>query len=139
MSTHLVFPMAFYVLYMWCLAAFMFNSRVRAIKTGEVAAKYFKAYNTQPPAERTILIGRHYDNQFQVPMLFFAGCLAHMLVGKADLWTLVSAWLFIGTRLLHSKIHLGSNILQRRVAAFAAGWFVVVVLWLQLVYYVLRG
>jgi hypothetical protein len=36
----------------------MFRTRVRAIKSGEVPAKYFKAYTGQQPAERTITFGR---------------------------------------------------------------------------------
>ena len=60
--------MAFYAFFIWALGVYMFRTRVRALKTGEVDAKYFKVYTGQPPSERTILVGRHYDNQFQVPL-----------------------------------------------------------------------
>ncbi len=134
MKNQLIFPMAFYVFYIWCLTVAMFRTRVRAIKTGEVAAKYFKAYSGSPPADKTVLIGRHYDNQFQVPILFFLACVLHISTGAPNMITLVLAWLFVVSRLLHSWVHLGSNILQKRVGAFAAGWIIVLLLWAQLAY-----
>lgn len=125
--------MAFYVVYMWLLALYMFRTRLRAIRSGEVAAKFFKTYTGEPPAERTIIVGRHYDNQFQVPLLFLLGCSLHIALGTQNQSTLVVAWLFVFFRLLHSFVHLGSNKLQKRVAAFASAWIMALILWLQLI------
>ena len=139
MKLQLVYPMAFYVFYVWLIAIFMFRSRIRAVMSGEVSAKYFKSYTGQPPADRTILIGRHYDNQFQNPMLFFAACIAHMVVGAVDTATIVLAWAFIVCRLWHSWVHLGKNKIMVRVAAFASSWLVIFLMWAQLVYFAING
>ena len=134
MRNQLVLPMAFYVFYIWCLAVFMFRTRVKAIKSGEVGPKFFKTYTGTPPSERTTLVGRHYDNQFQLPLVFFVVCTLHISIGKPDGITLGLAWLFVITRLIHSWVHLGSNILPQRVVAFTTGWIAVLLMWAQLVY-----
>jgi hypothetical protein len=136
MTNQLVFPMAAYVLYMWCLAVLNFRTRVGSAKRGEVDPKYFKALQGSAP-ERVITVGRHFDNQFQAPVIFLIGCVAHMVLGKANDLTIVLAWAFIVTRLAHSFIHLGGNKLRKRVMAFAAGWLVMLVMYGQLVYFAL--
>lgn len=132
----LVYPMTFYVLYIWALVFRNFRIRVRAIKNKEVSAKYFKSFQGDPVPDHLHILGRHYDNQFQVPLLFFIVCVAHMVLAAANIWTIGLAWVFILTRLAHSWIHLGRNHLMFRVTAFASGWVVVVILWLQLCYFV---
>ncbi len=122
---------------MWCLAVMMFRSRVRAIKSGKIAPKYFKTYMGQAPEEKVIVMGRHYDNQFQVPVLFLITCAVCLAMNSVNVITVILAWVFVVSRLFHSWIHLGSNIVQRRAAAFAFGWLVILLLWAQLVYFAL--
>lgn len=130
----LVLPMALYVFYIWCIALYMFSSRLKAIKSKSVSFGYFKTYSgtTQPPAE-AVVIARHYDNQFQVPLLFFITCAIHMIVGMTNTLTLALAWGFVVSRFLHGLVHLGSNNVRHRVAVFATGWLLLLGLWIQLV------
>jgi hypothetical protein len=138
MKYDLVFPLVAYVLYLNALAILNFIVRLRSVRAKTTSLGYFKTYGDGDVPEKVIVVGRHYDNQFQVPMLFFLACIAHMVVNQVNIWTLALAWAFIGTRLLHSVIHLGSNNILRRASAFALGWFVVSCLWLQLAYFVLQ-
>lgn len=131
MKFQLILPMATYVLYMWLLAILNFRVRVGAVRSGKVSYKYFKSM-TGDATERVITVGRHYDNQFQLPFLFFTVLCAHLASGSGDWWTVGLAWLFIATRFVHSFVHLGSNKIPRRIVAFAAGWIVILALWSQL-------
>jgi hypothetical protein len=135
----LIFPMAAYVFYMWALAVYMFRKRVAAIKSGEVGAAYFKTYEGKGPSDPVLVVGQHYDNQFQVPILFLITCAIHMLIDKVNYFTVFLAWAFIATRIAHSIVHLGSNKLPKRVLSFAAGWLVIMILWLKLVIDVLSA
>lgn len=130
--------MAVYVFFMWISTVLMFKTRVRAIKTGQVTSKYYRAHIGDAPPEKVVVIGRHYDNQFQVPLLFFITCAFQMLMGQVNLLTVILAWLFIASRAIHSWVLLGRNILQQRVAAFAFGWLVILALWIQLIYFALQ-
>ncbi len=130
----LVYPMAFYVFYIWCIAIYNLRTRVRSMKSGSVDPKYFKAYVANSLPENVIVAGRHFDNQFQVPILFLITCCAHILVGQFNNFTVGLAWLFILTRIGHSIVHLGKNKLRPRVAFYASGWLVLLALWAQLLY-----
>lgn len=129
----LIYPMAFYVFYIFCLLTYAFRTRVRAIKSGKIDPKYFKAY-LGPHPDELIVVGRHYDNQFQAPLLFLVTCTTHLIVDRVNMLTLFLAWLFIATRVGHSWVHLGKNKLQKRVLFFAAGWSVILMLWVQLLF-----
>ena len=134
MKSELVFPMAFYVLIMWLSAVHMFRTRVRAIRSGQIPSKYYKAHIGGTPSENVVVVGRHYDNQFQVPILFFITCLVHMQIGLVNSTTIFLAWTFVCSRAVHSWVLLGRNILQIRAAVFGAGWLVILALWVQLIF-----
>lgn len=135
MKTELVYPMALYVLLMFIAAMHSFRLRVAAIKSGEVPMGFYKAQVGHTPPEPVIIAGRHYDNQFQVPILFFIACALHIQMGAAGVATVVLAWLFVATRLAHSWVFLGKNSIRQRLRFFAAGWLVVLALWVQLAYF----
>lgn len=134
MERYLVIPMTFYVFHMFALAIYNFRVRLNAVRTKGIHHSYLKIYQGTAP-EYLITVGRHYDHQFQLPLLFFIVCVAHLSLRKVNEITLTLTWLFIVTRLVHTYIHLGSNKVPRRAAWFAAGWTMVIFLWLQLLYF----
>lgn len=131
MEKLLIFPMAFYVFYIGYLAVLNFRIRKNAVQTRQITGEYFKAYQGSVP-ERVIIVGRHYDNQFQTPMLFLVTCVAFIALKQTSMLTLVLAWAFVITRLGHSYEHLGRNRLIPRVLWFVGGWITVLALWIQL-------
>ncbi len=135
MNNQLIFPLGFYIFYIFGLVVYLFKTRVQEIRNGQVSADYFKAYLGKPPTDRAVVVGRHYDNQFQVPMLFFVTVILHFSMGHVNSLTILLAWAFVVTRLIHSWIHLGSNKPQNRVLPFAAGWIILLLLWIQLLYF----
>lgn len=140
-AQNLVYPMTFFVVYIFLFMGLQYRMRVRAGKSGEMSYKYFFAYDADkfPPSEKVIVWKNHYANTFQVPIMFMIGCVAHMVVGLANLWTLGLAWLFVALRLLHAFEHLGRNSLKRRPMFFALGTLVVVLMYLQLCWFVATG
>lgn len=136
MKNQLIFPMAFYAFYMFAIAVFLFRTRVRALKNREVSMKYFKTYNDTPPPEYSRIAERHYENQFEVPMLFFATGVMQFSLGLVNELTIGLMWAFVISRLLHSYIHLGSNNIRLRLPFFTVGWFAILALWAQMVYLV---
>lgn len=135
MSTYLVLPMFALVFFTWSLTFVIFRTRVRAVKSGEIDFRYFKAYQGEIP-ERLVVVGRHFDNQFQLPVLFYVACLAHMNVGVTNTITLVLAVLFVVARLAHTYVHLGHNKPLVRAKVYFVGWLINMLLWFQLCYFV---
>lgn len=132
MKNDIILPMVAYVLYIGLMACYMFITRLNAIRGRSVAMKYFKTYPAEQLPERVIVTGRHFDNQFQVPVLFLIGCAMHFSLGLVNSVTLVLAWGFVASRFAHAFIHLGSNHIPSRAVAYAVGWVLVTCLWVQL-------
>lgn len=132
----LIYPMAFYVFWMLLIAMNLFRTRVKGIKSREIKFNYFKAYNDTTLPEWAKVAERHYENQFEVPTLFFPTGIMHFALGMANPLTLGLMWFFVATRVIHTFIHLGSNNVQFRMYAFFAGWLTIVALWAQMVYFV---
>jgi hypothetical protein len=106
--------------------------RVTAVQRGEVNLRFFRLYNegTQPDALQQI--GRHVQNHFEVPPLFYAVLLFLYVTGSVTALSVGLAWLYVALRGLHSFIHLGSNDVRRRLQVWASSVFVLAGLWLCL-------
>ena len=137
MKKLIILPMAFQVFYMFAFAVYMFRSRVQSIRSGQVSFKYFKMYSGDSHPDRLELIAQHYENQFEVPILFLITCSVFLALNVVSNATVFTAWIFILSRVLHAWIHLGSNHIRPRAAAFAVGWMALLVLWIQLLISVL--
>jgi hypothetical protein len=124
--------MALYVFYIFGVAIFMFLSRTKSIREGKIGARYFKTYVGAEPPERLVLIADHYQNQFEVPVLFLVTCATYIALGAESAVAVALAWAFVASRAAHAWIHLGRNKLQRRILAFAAGWIILLSMWVQL-------
>ena len=49
---------------------------------------------------------------------------------KADWLQVALAWVFVASRILHSVIHTGSNIVTQRGLAFVLGFAAVLLMWI---------
>ena len=128
---NLFYPMAFYILYIGSIIILCFKTRKRAVSKKEMSFGFFKTYSGNA-SERVIVVGRHLDNQFQVPPLFMITCLSLQLTGNVTILTVSLAWGFVASRFLHSFIHLGSNKVPYRFMAFVLGWLVITAMWVIL-------
>lgn len=77
-------------------------------------------------------LGNNFDNQFQLPMLWYAGVAFTLILGLADGAAVVLSWAFLALRLGHSFIHVGRNLLVRRFYMFMAGAIILTLYWLWL-------
>lgn len=138
MNHLLVYPMAFYVFYIGGLLLFTFFGRLLAVKSGKVSAKAFKVYspNIEVP-DYLVVRGRHYDNQFQAPMLFMVTCLTFISLNLVNMLVVYMAWLYVATRLVHSWVHLGRNYIPYRFKIFGLSWLVLLGMWGVLVFLLL--
>ena len=74
----------------------------------------------------------NYRNLLELPVLFYALCLAVAVSDNSAPFYVAGAWLFVGLRLVHSAIHLTYNRVMHRLRAFSAGMLVLAILWLRL-------
>ena len=104
--------------------------RTASIKSGETRARdIVLGQDNWPP--RVLQIGNAYNNQFQLPVLFYVASLVALWLGPT-LLELVLAYAFVATRYVHAAIHITTNNVVRRFAAYTAGLVVLCVFWADL-------
>lgn len=59
-----------------------------------------------------------FNNQFQVPQLFYLACIVLTLIGEVTPLTIALAWAFVVSRLLHTLWHNSKNIIIVRFSLF---------------------
>ena len=129
----LIYPMFAMVLLTGGVLVMLFRGRLRAVRERKVSLEYFQVYQGGNEPPETAQLARHFINLFEAPTLFYAACLAAMVTGQTGRITVVLAWSYVAARLLHAYIHLGSNVVPRRLAAYFTSWAVLIALWVWLV------
>lgn len=130
--------MVTYVIYIMLIGVYNFLVRLEAIKSKQVPLSYFKLFEGGS-TEKVTRVGRHYNHQFELPMLYLIGCCAHLAIRQANDLTIFFAWSFIVARVIHTYVHLGTNNVRNRALIFFVGWFFVLALFLQLGLFVLKN
>jgi hypothetical protein len=105
------------------------NARTSAVRAGEVKIKDIALRQPNWP-QQTTQVGNAYENQFQLPILFYLLTILAWLTRQADLLFVVLAWVFVVLRVAHAYIHVTSNRVPRRFAVFACGAVVLLVMWI---------
>jgi hypothetical protein len=112
-----------FVLLFW-----MGGARFAAVRRGDVHPRDIALGQPNWPKRET-QIGNAYHNQLELPVLFYVLTVLAIITRHADILFVVLAWLFVVLRLVHVTIHITSNRLVRRFAAFAAGAVVLALMW----------
>jgi len=81
-----------------------------------------------PP--RATQIGNCFQNQFELPLLFYVLIALALPLRHADLVIVLLSWVFVVTRLVHAGIFVTSNDFQQRSLAWFAGVLVLLAMWL---------
>lgn len=105
--------------------------RAAAVKGGQ-NPEFYKVYLGDPEPEKTRAAVRHWDNLFELPTVFYAGCITAFVLGAVSSWTLAFAWVFAVGRLLQSVIHMTYNSPNHRGGAFTLSVLGLLALWINL-------
>lgn len=71
------------------------------------------------------------NNQFQLPVLFYVACLIALWM-RISMIEAILAWLFVISRYVHAGIHITTNNVRHRHAAFFAGFALLAIIWIAL-------
>jgi hypothetical protein len=107
----------------------LFRSRIRMVREGHATVSYFRTFQGSQEPEYAVKPARHLSNLFEAPTLFYAACLAAMLVGITGWVVLSLAWGYVAARCVHAYIHLGGNRVRYRLRAYFIGWLLLLALW----------
>ncbi|MCP5334250.1 MAG: MAPEG family protein [Oceanospirillaceae bacterium] len=106
--------------------------RMRSVSKGQVPARYYKLMQGADLPEVVIKTGRHFNNLFEVPVLFYAASILAIVMHVDNQSMVMLAWAFVICRLVHAIIHMTYNHPLHRLASFTVGCCVVLAMWVQL-------
>jgi hypothetical protein len=103
--------------------------RVGAMRRGEVAEKdvALRQLNWPPRLQK---ISNAYHNQLELPVLFYVIVILALFTKQADILFVALAWMFVVSRLVHAGIHVTSNAMLPRFAAFVVGFAILAIMWI---------
>jgi hypothetical protein len=124
----LLLPAFLHVGWVYLIAARMGAAKRRAVNAGLVKLSDVALDSSRWPDD-VRKINNNYNNQFELPVLFYAILPLMIMFVKVDWLQVMLAWLFLASRILHSVIHTGSNVIMQRGGAFVIGFVAIGLMW----------
>lgn len=127
------YPMVVMVLLILLIGVVAVKARFASVKNGELSPKYFKLMHGENVPVSVIKTTRCFNNQFEIPVLFYVVCTLYISLGVENLVGIIFAWLFVAFRYFHAYVHLTYNHVMHRMLAFWLAFICVIILWLNLI------
>jgi hypothetical protein len=87
------------------------------------------ALRQTPWPDRAQKIGNCFQNQFEIPILFYVLVVLEIMTRKADLLFVLMEWLFVATRVAHAYVFTTSNYVPLRGQFFIVGTIILLFMW----------
>lgn len=129
-ATQVLAPVFVQVALTLVLLLWMGKLRVADVRGGSVRIGDIALGQPSWP-QRTTQVSNAFRNQLELPLLFYLVTILALFTARAGTSLVVLAWLFVATRLLHALIHVTTNNVKRRFFLYAAGFVILVVMWID--------
>ena len=131
-------PLFVLVIMTFVLGFFLAGLRMPALNRGEIRPDdvSLRQPNWPKPA---LQAGYAFQNQFELPLLFYVLTILALFTKHADLLFVVLAWVFVLSRLAHAYVHVTSNNLRFRGLFFGIGALVLALMWLIFIVRIMLG
>lgn len=133
MSNALFYPMLAVMGLTFVVGLIMLFSRIMAVKNRKVSVSYFVLVKGSDVPPRLEQLSNNFNNLFALPMLFYVMCITLYVTTKVDSLSILLAWVFFGSRVLHSIIHITYNNVMHRMLAFLIGLVVLLIMFGRLI------
>lgn len=104
------------------------TSRLRALRRREVRVKDI-ALGQQAWPERATQISRSFQNQLELPVLFYVAVVLAIVTGTGGQPMGPLAWGFVAARLAHAAVHVTSNVVSTRFYLYIVGMLILAAMW----------
>jgi len=112
--------------------------RIGGVRRRAVDIRFYRTFSEGEEPEAMRVVTRNFINLFEVPVFFYVGIIISHITHQVT-WLLIGlAWAYVILRWLHTAIHLTSNDVPLRLAAYAASGLVLLVIWGTLFVQLLR-
>jgi hypothetical protein len=130
----MLYPLFAMVLLTLVVGIIALRSRVASVKSGKLDVRYFSNMQTREGTtvpERVVITTRCFNNQFEVPVLFYTASVAALALDQVSIYTLLLGWGFVISRCAHAWIHLTYNNVFHRMNAYWVGIVFMLALWIE--------
>jgi hypothetical protein len=138
MSIQMILAPLFVQVLLTMLVAYMLaGNRFRAVKRDEVNGPVSLREANWPDYARKFEY--NYQNQFELPVLFYLLTVLAIITRHADLFFVLMAWVFVTLRVLHAFVHVTNNQMRLRGAIFISGAIVLTIMWVVFIVRIMFG
>ncbi len=120
------FPVMLLMLHTMLVVAFMGYRRYTAVSKQQVDPEYYKLYVGEE-SEDCRVVSRHVINLLETPPLFYLAVIIAFVTNQTGTMLLALAWAYVALRLIHTSIHLGSNVVIQRFRVYVLSMLVLMI------------
>jgi hypothetical protein len=131
-------PLFVEVLLTFVLLYWMAFHRTSALQAGEINPRNVALREPNWPPHMA-QVGNAFQNQLELPVLFYVLTILSVITRHADLLFVVLAWVFVVSRLVHAYVHVTSNDVRQRGPAWGVGALVLTIMWAIFMIRILLG
>ena len=129
-NTNILLPMVAMAFWTFAVTFYLGRVRVLAVRNKQLKLSYFRYNQTEEVPEQITRVIQHYNNLFELNGLFYPAIIGLYILGAGNyMLAVILAWVYVSARVIHTLIHLGSNNVQKRFAAFLLSFGVLMILW----------
>lgn len=113
-----MFAMVALVLLVWLR---LYQTRIGEMKRRRIHPQSVASNAAMVAALEDTRAADNFRNLFELPVLFYAGCLTALATQQESTALLVLAWVFVALRYLHSLVHCTYNKVMHRFQVYVLG------------------
>ena len=139
-QTAILYPIAAMTLLVAVVTALMLRERMAEMKVRRIHPKSESIASSSQMAAtlKNTRAADNYKNLFELPVMFYALCLALLFTQSVNTAWLISAWVYVALRIAHSFIHIGYNQVMHRLAVFSGSLLLLLGMWAMFVWQLLN-
>lgn len=124
-----LFPVFTLVALTFAVGFWMVKLRFMAVKKGVLSPKHFRLNRDGEVPDFLAKVSNNYDNLLALPVLFYVVSGFLLIALQVGLVQIMMAWVFVGSRYMHSYIHTTYNNVIHRMMAFMLGVVTLISMW----------
>ena len=136
----LLLPLLAQVVLTFVVMLVMYRKRVAEMKSKRIHPQRTKsrsmAHGVLTDSETA---ADNYANLFESPVLFYTAILLTLILMVQDSILVALAWTYVGSRYLHSFIHITYNRVMHRFSVFIFSSFVLLAMWVRLGWIIIQS
>ena len=107
----------------------MYITRIRELRQRRLSPQALATSAQATGVLADVAAADNFRNLFEVPVLFYAVCLALVVIDAESAVQVALAWLFVGLRTVHTVVHVTYNRVMHRFTVYVLSSVVVFVMW----------